>query len=71
MTMDNPPFEDVFPIENGYFPDSHVSFLEGFPVFHHFFAMFQRFLKTRTSYQDLVQGKTNLLGYLKLTASLP
>ena len=29
MTMENPPFEDVFPIENGDFPASHVS-LPGF-----------------------------------------
>ena len=26
MTMENPPFEDVFPIEHGDFPASHVSF---------------------------------------------
>ena len=26
MTMENPPFEDVFPIENGDFPMSFVSF---------------------------------------------
>ena len=26
MTMENPPFEDVFPIEIGDFPVSHVSF---------------------------------------------
>ena len=27
--MENPPFEDVFPIEDGDFPASHVSLLEG------------------------------------------
>ena len=26
MAMENPPFEDVFPIEHGDFPASHVSF---------------------------------------------
>jgi len=26
MTMGSPPFEDVFPIEHGDFPVSHVSF---------------------------------------------
>ena len=29
MAMENPPFEDVFPIENGDFPSSHVGF-QGF-----------------------------------------
>ena len=28
MAMENPPFEDVFPIEHGDFPASHVSFRE-------------------------------------------
>ena len=27
MTMENQPFEDVFPIEHGDFPSRHVSFL--------------------------------------------
>ena len=31
MAMENGPFEDVFPIENGDFPASHVSLLEGTP----------------------------------------
>ena len=26
MTMEHPPFEDVFPIEHGDFPASHLSF---------------------------------------------
>ena len=30
MAMGNPPFEDVFPVENGDFPASHVSFQECF-----------------------------------------
>ena len=29
MTIKHPPFEDVFPIENGDFPVSHVSELRG------------------------------------------
>ena len=29
MAMENGPVEDVFPIENGDFPASHVSLLEG------------------------------------------
>ena len=28
MTMEPPPFEDVFPIQNGDFPSSHVNFRE-------------------------------------------
>ena len=36
MTMENQPFEDVSPIENGEFPASHVSFqgmLKGMMVY--------------------------------------
>ena len=32
MAMDNPPFEDVFSIENGDFPSSHVSFGESVEI---------------------------------------
>ena len=31
MTMEYPPFEDVFPIENGDVPASHVSFQGSIP----------------------------------------
>ena len=31
MTLENEPFEDVFPIENGDFPASYVSLPEGNP----------------------------------------
>jgi len=34
MAMGNPPFEDVFPVENGDFPASHVSFQECFEKKH-------------------------------------
>ena len=32
MTMEHPPFEDVFPIEYGDFPASHVSFQGCIPL---------------------------------------
>ena len=32
MTLEDPPFEDVFRIENEDFPVRHVSFREGKPV---------------------------------------
>ena len=36
MTLENPPFEDVFPIENGDFPKNHVSFPGVFCATHLF-----------------------------------
>jgi len=45
MTMEHPPFEDVFPIENGHFPKCHISFQGGNISFAS--CLFERHMTTK------------------------